>query len=233
MATSFTLGKGTVVQIALLPVGSRVEPATRTITVGGTPVAKSASAGTIAVTALAAGEAIPAGTYLGFIAPVTGKTVVVQTTADVAAGATSIPVARVPETIAAASTAAYPLRLSGRTSANLGRSGTRTSAIDFDSSGYADGLTTSIEQTITLNGNWLPNDAGFATAEFAFTELREIFVWLELPKSSAAFSKGRVYKGAASITSLPLEVPADGIITGNIEVAFNGKPTVIDEVPVP
>jgi hypothetical protein len=124
------------------------------------------------------------------------------------------------------------LRLSGRTSANLDRSGNRTSAVDFDSDGYSTGLTTSIEQKLTLNGNWLPSDAGFATAEHAFAELREVYVWLELPRISDAYSKGRIYHGPASIDSLPLEVAADGIITGNIEITFNGRPSYTPDLPV-
>lgn len=225
--TSFVIGKGTKVDIAMLPVGSRVEPTSTTITLG-TLAAKDVVGGaSITVPALGAGVFIPEGSYLGFVAPTTGKTVIVQLSADADAGDTTLSVEQIPEDIASGSVATYPLRLSGRTAANIGRSGNRVSATDFDSDGYADGLTASIEQTLEVPGNWLPLDAGFATAEYAFTELREIYIWLELPKISAAYSKGRIYKGAASITDLPLEIPADGIITGNISIAFNGKPDLV------
>jgi len=175
---------------------------------------------------------IPAGSYLGFVAPTTGKIVLVQLATDAKAGDTTLDVTSIPEDIAAASVATYPLRLSGRTAANIGRSGKRISAVDFDSDGYEDGLTASISAKLELPGNWLPTDAGFSTAEYAFENLLEGYAWITLPKSSSAYSKGRVYKGAVSITDLPLDIPADGIITGKISIAVNGKLTRVDEVPV-
>jgi hypothetical protein len=234
MSNSFVIGKGTKVKIALLPVGSRVTPKEVTITSAATETAKdiTAPASINLSGALPAGTLIAAGNYLGFKAPTTGKVVTVQLSADAVAGDTDVDVVSIPEAIAANSVAEFPLRLSGRTNANLGRSGNRTSSVDFDSSGYADGLTTSIEQTITMNGNWLPLDPGFATAEYAFGELREVYLYLELPKISDAYSKGRVYDGPGSITSLPLEIAADGIITGNVEATFNGKPNYTPDKPV-
>lgn len=232
--TSFVIGKGSKVEFALLPLGSRVEPTPATLTIGVTPAAKDITApATITITtALPANVVIPAGSYLGFIAPTTGKTVVVQLASDAEAGDTALDVVSIPEEIAAASVAKYPLQLSGRTAANIGRSGKRISAVDFDSDGYEDGLTASISAKLELPGNFLPTDAGFTTAEYAFENLLEGYVWVTLPKSSSAYSKGRVYKAPASITDLPLDVPADGIITGKISIAVNGKLTRVDEVPV-
>lgn len=225
--TNFVIGKGTKVDIAMLPVGSTTEPKATTITLAVQATKDIDGSATITVPALAADVVIPAGSYLAFVAPTTGKSVLVQLTADAEATDTTLTVAAIPENIASGSVAVYPLRLAGRTAANIGRSGNRQSSVDFDSDGYSTGLTTSIEQTLELPGNWLPQDAGFATAEYAFTELREVFVWLELPKISSAYSKGRIYKGTASITDLPLEVSADGLITGNISLAFNGKPELV------
>lgn len=227
--TKFVIGKGTKIDLSMLPVGSTTEPESTTITLAVQAAKDIDGTATITVPALATDVVIPAGSYLAFVAPTTGKSVLVQLTADADAGDTTLTVATIPETIASGSVATYPLRLSGRTAANIGRSGNRVSAVDFDSDGYATGLTTSIEQTLELPGNWLPQDAGFATAEYAFTELREVYVWLELPKISAAYSKGRIYKGTASITDLPLEVSADGLITGNISLAFNGKPDFVPD----
>lgn len=227
--TSFVIGKGTKVTIAMLPVGDRVEPVATTITLAALAAKDVTGGATITVPALGAGVVIPAGSYLGFVVPTTGKTVLVQLTADAGAGDTSLEVEAIPEDIASGSVATYPLRLSGRTAANIGRSGNRVSAVDFDSDGYADGLTASIEQTLEVPGNWQPLDAGFATAEYAFTELRETYVWVELPRISSAYSAGRIYKGPCSITDLPLDVPADGIVTGNISITFNGKPDFVPD----
>lgn len=231
--TSFVIGKGTKVKIALLPVGSRVKPQDTTLTTAASITAKDVDgAATITLSAaLPAGTLIAAGNYLGFKAPTTGATVLVQLAADAVAGDTDIDVVSIPEAIAASSVAEFPLRLSGRTNANLGRSGNRTSSVSFDDDGYSDGLTTSIEQTLSMGGNWLPTDAGFCTAELCLTELRESWIILELPKISDAYSKGRVYEGPGSITSLPLEIGADSIITGAIEATFNGKPLYTPDVP--
>jgi hypothetical protein len=230
---SFVIGKGTIVEIALLPVGDETTPARVTLTTTNAVSAKDTTPpATITLSAaIGAGILIPAGTYLNFVAPTTGKEVLVQLTADAKTGDSALTVNTIPEAIAASSVATFPLRLRARTEANLDRKGNLTSAIDFDSDGYARGLTTSIEQTLSLPGNWLPLDAGFATAEYAFTELRPVYVWLTLPKISAAYSKGRVYHGPASITSLPLEVKADGVIGGNIELQFNGKPNYEPDTP--
>lgn len=222
--TSFVLGKGTKVEIALLPLGSRVEPKRTTVTLAAEAVKDVTGGATIAIPVLGAGVLIPAGSYLAFVAPTSGKTVIVQTTADAKEGDATLEVVSIPETIISESVANYPLRLSARTAANLGRTAQRTSSITFDDDGYSDGLASSIEQTLECPGNWLPLDAGFATAEYGFTELREIYMWLTLPKISDAYSKGRVYSGPGSITGLPLGIPADGVITGNISLTFNGKP---------
>lgn len=234
MATSFVIGKGTKITAALLPEGDSTTPAIATLTTAGSATVKdTTSPATITLSAaIPSGKLIPAGTYLNFVAPTTGKEVLVQLLADAEAGDTSLSVDIIPEDIAASSVATFPLKVRGRTAANLGRTGNRVSQVDFDSDAYASGLTTSIEQTLSIPGNWLPNDAGFKTLEYAFTELREVYLWVELPKPSAAYSKGQVYHGACSITSLPIEIAADGVITGNIEVAFNGRPNQDEPTPV-
>lgn len=223
MATSFLIGKGTVVKIALLPIGSRVEP----IAVPNIEVAADADAGTDSIslkTALPENVLIPAGTSLKFRNPTTGDPFLSQLRQDAKAGDASLAVFALGEKIVTDSTSTYPLKLAARTAANLGRSGNRQESVNFDSDGYSDGLTTSITQTLSLPGNWLPSDDGFATAEYAFLELREVYVWLTMPKIKQAATKGRTYHGPASINSIPIDDSADGIVTGNIEVTFNGRP---------
>jgi hypothetical protein len=235
VANNFVIGQGTIVDLAMLPIGSRLEPVDTTITSAATLTAKDVTGGaTINLTgALGAGVFIPADSFVAFVAPTTGAQVLVQLSDNAEASDTSLSVYEIPEAIAASSVATYPLRLKGRTAANLGRSGNRVSSVDFDSAGFSDGLTTSIEQTIEVPGSWLPLDPGFATAEQAFLKLREVYVWLTLPKISEAYTKGRIYKGAASITALPLEIPADGIITGNISLTFNGEPDFVRDEATP
>ena len=233
--SSFVLGKGTIVEIALLPIGDATEPVRAVLATTNAITAKDiASPAEITLSAaLGAGVKIPAGSFLGFVAPTSGKSVLVQLIADALAGDTTLAVATIPEAIAASSVAKYPLRLSGRTAANIGRKANRTAVVDFESDGYSTGLTTRLEQTLDCPGNWLPTDAGFATAEYAITELRPIFLWVTLPKISDAYSKGRIYSGVASIIDLPLDVPADGVISGKASLNFEGKPAYTPDAPVP
>lgn len=233
MASVFKLGKGTICRVAMMNEGSEVYPDALTLTTEANVTAKDVTGGaTITLSAAIAAnkQPIPTGTYLGFVAPTTGKVVVVQLTAPAESADTTLSVAQVPEAIAASSVCLYPLRLSGRTAANIGRDGNRIESVDFDSGGFATGLTASVSGTIELPGNFLPTDAGFLTAEYAFTNLREVYVEIELTPISAAYSTGKVYKGRASITSLPVEVPADGIITGNISLAINGELVQVADV---
>ncbi len=229
------IGKGTKVKISLLALGDRTKPKEVTLTSAATETAKDTiSPATVPLTgALPADAFVPAGNYVTFTAPLTGKQVTVQIIADAEEGDTSLNVSIIPEAIAASSVAEFPMKLKERTAANLGRAGNRVSATDFDSDGYADGSTTGIEQTLEIPGNWSPQDAGFATAEWGFTNAfeREFWVEEELPRISNAYSKGRVYEGPFSITNLPLEVPAAGVITGNISGAFNGKPLYTPDTP--
>lgn len=231
---NFVIGKGTQVRVALLPLGDRTTPGDVTLTTAGTETAKdTTSPGVITLAAaLGANILIPAGTYLTFKAPTTGKEVTVQLVEDAVTDDSELAVNLIPEGIAASSIAKAPLILRGRTSANLNRSGKTTTSVDFDSAGYADGALTSIEQKIDIPGAWLPTDAGFATVEYAFQELREIYLWLELPKISAAYSKGKIYHGPALIENVGLESKADGIIDGKISVMFAGKPTIVNDTPV-
>jgi hypothetical protein len=232
--TSFVIGKGTKVTIALPPLGSRVTPveANLTTTNAVTPKDVDGAAGIILSAAIGAGILIPAGAYVNAKDQATGKEVLVQLKDDAKEGDANLSVISIPEPIAAGSVINYPLKLRGREAANLGRQGQRVSSVDFDSDGYSDGQTVSIEQTISVPGSWLPLDAGFATAEWAFNELREVYIWLELPRISAAYAKGRVYHGPASINNLPLDINAAGVIKGNIELTFNGKPNYDPDKPV-
>lgn len=229
MSVNIILGKGSKVSLSIPGSDSSVEPIAAIPTIGATGPAKGATE--ISIAALPSGVLIPSGAYLNFKQS-NGAEKIARLTADAVGGDTTIEVAALAEAILSGATAAWPLRLRGRTNADLDRTGNRISSTSFDDDGYTTGLTASITNGLTTNGNWLPLDAGYATAEYAFNELMEIYIKLELPVPSRAYSKGRVYKGPAGITGMPLAVPADGVISGNIQMAFNGKPTIVDPVPV-
>jgi len=226
---NFSIGRGSKVLIALLPLGSSLEPVSASGTVDAL-VAKGMTSIPLSA-ALPANTFIPAGTSLGFTSP-TGKEVVARLTNNAIAGATSLSVLATPEEIADDSTFSYPLILKNRTEAGIERSADRESSSTFESEAWAEGLATGLSASISLPGNWSQLDPSYLTAEYAFNNLREIFVWIELPKPSDAYSKGKVYKGRASITGLPVTIPAAGIITGDIELEANGPFLPVEAVPV-
>lgn len=229
MSTNFVIGKGTKLYVYLPGADPTVEPVAATPTVGAAGSPKGAT--TVTIAPLPAGTLIPSGTYLNF-QEANGAEKIARLTADAVGGDTALDVAPLPEAVGAGATADWPLRLRGRTNANLDRTGNRVTAITFDDDGYENGLTSSISNGLTTDGNWLPLDAGYATVEYAFNELKEVYIKLELPVPSSAYSKGRVYKGPASITGMPLAASADGVITGNVSLSLNGKPTIDDPVPI-
>jgi hypothetical protein len=232
MASQIYTGKGAKIFIAPLPDGVDTEPVAATPTVATTAPAKGAT--TITITALPADVFIPAGVYLSF-KDADGYEVLVKLTADAEGGDTTLTVAPLPEGIDIGAAAEWPLRLRGRTGADLDRSGNRVTTVTFDDDAYERGLTTTISLGLSMAGNWSPLDAGYASAELWFTEgKQQCYFFLELPNPrSTVFSKGRVYKGPGSITGMPLSVPADGIITGNIDAAFNGKPDTDEPTVIP
>lgn len=233
MGTSFYTGKGVKLSIAPLPDGIETEPVAFSATTGATAAAKGATTISLA-TAMPVGAFIPKDAYLNAVTP-DGYEVLVQLNADAKAGDNTLTVRALDERVIAASTIAYPLKLRARTSADLDRSGNRTTTITFDDDAYESGQTTTISIGLNLQGNWSPLDAGYATAEHWFNEgYQQVFFWMELPNPrTTVYSKGKVYKGVGSITSMPLSAPADGIITGNIDAAFNGKPIMVNPTPKP
>lgn len=186
-------------------------------------------AGELRVTALPAGAYILSGTYHTLEAA-SGIQVLTQTRALVEGAATVIPVNATPAAIAASSTGGSPFTLKGRSTANLNRTGNRVTAASFDDGLYLSGLTSNINAEFALNGTWSPKNDGFRNAEYFFGEgLQQFWGILQLPNpDSSQYTTGPIYKGPISITGVPLDVPADNLITANITAAFNGKPILVD-----
>lgn len=217
-----------------------------TVTATGTEAHPKGAGALVFSSALPSGAFLNRGEYLGFT-NAAGLTILVQCQEQVAStgSTTAVKIENSVAAIDAGATASAPYRLGGRTSASIDRQGNRTTSVTFDDDAFERGLTTSLSSGLTLDGNWTPTDPGYRNAEFFFwgnepTEsaeaiepLQQFYMWVEMPNTNKTlFSKGRVYKGPASISSMPLEIPSDGIISGNIEAAFNGRPTVVDELPL-
>lgn len=228
MANPFIIGRGSEVTIALLEPGVREEVVPQTITVGITEAA--ALATTITVTALT--EPLVASllspVFLAFEDAVTGGERFVKVTAPAADGATTLTVEPLKRAIAPASTARHPVKLQARTSADLSTTANDITSSTFDQDGYVDGIVASIGYGLSCPGNFIQLDAGFRTAFFAFNEFREVWVTLKMPTPGGGYTSGYIFKGAASVTDLPIADPADGVISANATFSFRGK-LIIEE----
>ncbi|MGL4622234.1 MAG: phage tail tube protein, partial [Chroococcidiopsis sp.] len=161
--------------------------------------------------------------FLAFEDAVTGGERFVKVTAPAADGATSLTVAPLKRAIAPASTGQYPVKLQARTSADLSTTANDVTSTTFDSIGFVDGIVASIGYGISCPGNFLQLDAGFRTAFFAFNEFREVWLTLKMPNPGAGYTSGYIFKGAASVTDLPISDPSDGVVTANCTFAIRGK----------
>jgi hypothetical protein len=218
---------GTKLFIAPLEVGVCAEPQSFTATTSGVTAAGDAETVNLSA-ALPANVRVPEGTVLGAVSPA-GETYLIYLTEPAIAGENSL-TGDVPVAIPSGSTIAYPLRLKGRTQASINRQGTRTASVSFDNDGYDQGLVTGASASFSLNGNYLPNDPGYATAELLFeqqlTNGASAYVWIELPKTRAGSTKGKTYHGRASLLTVPIDGAGGGIYTGNITGNFEGKPSI-------
>lgn len=219
----FKLGRGTKIYIGLLPLNSTAEPTSApTITEDGTGVAAGATSIGLSA-ALGAGVFIPSGQYLTFTDS-NDEATVVQLTDDAEAGDTSLTVAATQKAIAASATSEFPVRLRGRTAANLSSDGNLTEVTDFESDGYSRGIITSVGQSLDIPGNFLPDDAGVRTAQYSLREQRQVYLWLEQSQDIPGSTTGEQNKGPGSITSFGQDTPADGVMTANMGFTFFGKP---------
>lgn len=228
MANQFIIGRGTEVTIALLQPGIREEVVPQTITVGATEAAANATTITVAPLTEPLFASAESPVFLAFEDAVTGGERFVKVVANAPDGATSLTVAPLKRAIAPASTGQYPVKLQARTSADLSTTANDVTSTTFDESGYVDGIVASIGYGISCPGNFIQLDAGFRTAFFAFNEFREVWISLKMPNPGAGYTSGYIFKGAASVTDLPIADPADGIITANVTFAMRGKLEIVE-----
>jgi len=230
---NFNIGAGTKVTFYPLELGVITEPLPAIITSGAasTPVIAAKGVTTIPISAaLAAGVFIPAGTFLGFRSPA-GKEVLVLLTADAVAADTDLTVAATPAAIAIGSIANYPLTIANRTSLDLDRSGNMASQVTFDDKGYETSLNASKSASFSIPGAWSQLDPGYNTIERLWGLDLQIFAILQFIKPNPDYSRGKIIKGVFNIESVPISIPSDGIITGDITLMLSGEPTTLPALP--
>jgi hypothetical protein len=226
--SQFVIGQGTQITVAPLTVGSIVEPGTGSLISQATLVAKAATSIPLTGTA---GVVIPAGTYLGFTDPVSGKVVTVKLTATTTTSSSALTVAATPAAIAASSTCAYPLKLANRTDVKLDRQGKVTSQFTFDDLLWESSATTGLSAKVDVPGSWSQLDPSYLTVESQWLQGLPIYVWVTFKTPSSDYSAGTIFKGVAIIVNLPIDAKADGIISGDISLQFSGAITKVDPTP--
>lgn len=223
----FQIGRGSEVTVALLPVGSRSEVPEQTVTLNG---AAAALASTLTVTALA--EPIAASPtspiFLSFVDALDEADRFVKVVAPAAAGDTLLTIEPLKRAISDASTAVHPVKLQARTSADINSSSNDVTTTVFETGGFNDGIISSVGYTISSPGNFLPLDAGYRTCLFAFNSFRELWLSLKLPSPGQGYTTGYIYRGVASVSNIPTTVPADGIISANLDFTIRGELQITD-----
>ncbi|MEH2070010.1 MAG: hypothetical protein V7K47_17925 [Nostoc sp.] len=232
MTQAIQKSKGTKLYLALLPVGVRAKPTDQTLTTSGASNAAIPKAATSIPLETALLGLIPKGQWLLF-KDADGVERLAQLSADAVVGATALTVFPLPEAIADAAVAEFPVRIQARSGASVARSANLQSSITFDSGSEHDGTTTSRERGLSAAGNYLYYDAGLRTAEYAYENDQEVWVRRVLPPPSDAYSAGKVTEGPAAITSIPDEVPADGFVSQSLEVAYLGYCSEVQPKPKP
>lgn len=220
MAQKLILGKGSEVVIAPDFEGLRVAPTAQTVTVGTGGAA--AGATTVPVTALT--EDIFANTFLQFRNPTTGAESAVHVTANAVTGATSLTVAALNEPLSAGDTAPTLIKLQNRTTANLGTNVNDITTQTFDTGIYQDGAAVGIGYTVAAGGNLSQQDAAYQQCRYCFNEAIEVYFELRLPKP-LGYARGYVFKGFASVSNAPVDVPADNLVTTPLDFTVRAKLT--------
>ena len=229
MGKKFQTGAGDKVKVyvALLPLGSRVEPVDVTVTTGSGGI--TAASNTITVAALSG--PIAAGTPLLFTNGGGGKLLTYLAT-DAVAGATSLAVETTTGSLAGTCTASYvaKLRLAGGTStgAKIGNS-TTESLVFEDQQGYEDGVVTKANWEIPWTANLLADDDSYRRIYYAAsngTSGREVYVWQYDPPPVGA-TTGDGLKGACIVGDFSKDFKSDAIVTFQTTFKGQGSPTFI------
>jgi len=219
------IGRGTQAWIAPLRAGDSTIPAYTP----SAPLIATLTAATKAGTALTLSSAVSAtnvfvaNTFLNVITP-QGKELLVQISADTVGAVTTIPVNALPANIPAGSTVQYPLKLRFRKTSDVTRNAKTVDTTDFDSNGYDSTIVTSLSYALKLDGDYPALDAGYKSIDFCSDNFQKIYVWLILPNPDASvYQSGELVTGICDIGNTPLTIPADGLITANIELKPQGR----------
>jgi hypothetical protein len=226
LGRKFQTGAGDKIKVfvALLPLGSRVEPVDVTVTTGTGGITN----GSTTITVAALSGAIAAGTPLLFSNAGGGK---LQTylAADAAAGATVLTVETTTGSLTGTCTASYvaKLRLAGGTSTGAKITNSTTESLVFeDQQGYDDSIVTKANWEIPWTANLLSDDDSYRRIYYAAskgTSGREVFIWQYDPPP-AGYTTGDGLKGACIVGDLSKDLKSDSIVSFSTTFKGNGSP---------
>ncbi len=229
------IGRGTQAWIAPLRAGDTSTPFyTPSAPLIATVSAAAKGAVSITIgTATNAGSVFVGGTFLNVVTP-SGKELLIQIASDTVGAVTAIPVVGTPAAIPAGSTLQYPLRVRFRKTADIDRSAKTVDTFDFDSGGYDSTITTSLSYAIKLDGDYPALDAGYKSIDYSADNFQKVYAWLILPNPDASvYASGEIASGICDIGNTPLAIPADGLITANVELKPQGRLIRTPPVPLP
>jgi hypothetical protein len=220
-----TRGLETEVTVARLPLGSRPEPVEMLITTTG------AAKGAESLPVSGVLGPVYAGQYLNFYNVTDGSEFIAEVVAPAVSGASSFVTAPLPETIPASAQGEFPPVFWDLTDASVDRSYNRQAQATFHTGGFEDGVITGGSYTLSLPSVYFAKNAAAATLLKAANAGAECYLARELNPPSAAYSKGRIIKGAAVVTAAPEASSVDGFVTADFTVTFQGQP--VDQEPTP
>lgn len=232
-SAKFIAGANTIIRVAPLLDCDRVRPEAQTFT---TSAAASAAATSLSVTI--AGTPTPTQTivatanyplFLNFVEP-NGREHLVAVTASISPSSTSLTVLPLKRAIASGSVAKFPVLLRNRQQATFNPNNQNQDVSTFDNAGWQDSLTTKLGRGLSMNGTYLPTDAGYQACIGVEFQKADIYWELELPKpgceSDNLYTRGEIFWGFGS-SQVSIESSADNMIMANIEIQSRGKVTKI------
>lgn len=163
--------------------------------------------------------------FLTFTDPIIGIERLAEVTENADIGDVSLTINPLKRDITDNSAAVYPVILAARTSANFTPTLNNIDSITFENSGFGDGVVTNASYASSAPGNFLPLDAGLMTCMEAVKQFANVYLSIELMPPEG-YLTGWQFKGIAGVTGLPIEIPADNIITATLEFTWRGEPII-------
>lgn len=216
------LGRQSFVSVALLPVGVRQEPVEQTLVVQSN---RPFLATTIPITSGLLSP-IQAGQHL-LARDSDSQEYPIRVSATANSGASTLTVTALRLPIPAGAQIQFPPELLERTGADVTQSLNLSEAKTFNVGGSRDGVITGTTDDISLPGVFFEFCPVFRTFAEHAKNGREFWFHVELTPPRDGW-RGRIRKGAGTITQRDTKAPVDGFVTADYSAAFLGNPIEID-----